>query len=116
LDSLWGRLSEALIDFDVDAVAADRSAVRARLWDFVNHRLKADAVFDTAIELAGRPQLWDRLQRMSSAAFLDEMLEFKGIGRENRFHTWFETWAGTCPHPVVSPKRWPKTCLRAARS
>lgn len=86
LDSLWGRLREALCDFDVDAVAANRDVVRSTLMTIVSHSKKTDAVVETAVKLARRPQLWDRMQRLSSSAFLDEVQEFKGIGPDNRYH------------------------------
>lgn len=86
LDSLWDRLIEALCNFDVEAISANRVAVRAALLEIISNPRKAEAVVDTAIKLARRPQLWERMQRMTSAAFLDEVQEFKGIGPDNRYH------------------------------
>jgi len=86
LETLWDRISEALYGFDVEQVSANRHDVRSNLMAIVSHKHKSEAVVDTAIKLARRPQIWDRLQRMSASAFLDEVLEFKGIGPENRYH------------------------------
>lgn len=85
LESVWAELRNAARACDVQAIAAEKEAVRSELLALVKHKQKADAAIDTAVKLARRPQLWERMQRMSKDAVLDELAGFRGIGRESRY-------------------------------
>lgn len=86
IDGCWDGISRALRDFDVHRVSAERDVALVDLLTVFNNKVKANNVIGTAVLLAEHPKEWDRLQRMPAPEALDEVVKYRGIGANNRYH------------------------------
>lgn len=82
----WGSLSRAFVDWDPEAVSADRVGARTAAMAVLHNPRKIDAILDFAYDLAIHPGRMERLSRSSVKEALAWLTTLPWVGANNRYH------------------------------